>query len=300
MKVSILMNGYNCEKYVREAIDSIFQQTHENWEIIFVDNCSVDNTAEIVKSYGNEKVRYISTPNNIALGAARELGLEYCNSELICFLDTDDLWCKNKLEKQISLFANDDKLSLVYTGVSYIDENGVKFSSYTPKASNDDIFKQQLIRYEINQQSVMIRNNIPINIDQTKRYSVDFNLFMKICARYKATYIPQELVKYRIHNSNLSHSVNELEWVEQKETLDEIVKLNPEIKDKYKKELIIAYSRVSYYKARYLFSIKKKNEARVVMKEVSLNSFFFFLLFVLSLLPFDLWSKLHKKLRRFS
>jgi len=101
--VSVLMNCFNGEKYLREAIDSIINQTYKNWEIIFIDNCSIDNSAEIAESYKDERIKYYRTRKNIPLYAARNIAIDKCNGEYIGFLDCDDIWLEDKLEKQIVL-----------------------------------------------------------------------------------------------------------------------------------------------------------------------------------------------------
>ncbi|WP_300180636.1 glycosyltransferase [uncultured Aliivibrio sp.] len=299
MKVSILMNGYNCQKYVKEAIDSVIAQTYENWELVFINNCSTDQTLEIVESYDNEKIKCISTSENIPLGAAREVGLKYCDGDYVCFLDTDDLWLSNKLEKQLEMFKKDIDLKMVYTGVYFINGSGKCIGKYTPSAGGD-IFRRQLVRYEINQQSVMIRNDFDFSFDQNKKYSVDYCLFMSICAKYKVGVLESKLVKYRMHDSNLSHSVNELEWIEQKDTLDNVFQNNLDLEHMYPKEYQLAYARVFYYKARYLMSVNEASNARVELKKYYKTNLFYCSLYLLSLFPVSLWSFLHKKIRRFS
>ena len=89
--VSIIMNCYNGEQYLKEAIDSIYAQTYNNWEVIFIDNCSTDNSAEIAKSYEDERIKYHKVRKNIPLYAARNIAINKCNGEYIGFLDCDDI-----------------------------------------------------------------------------------------------------------------------------------------------------------------------------------------------------------------
>ena len=98
--VSVIMNCYNGEKYLREAIDSVYAQTYKNWEIIFWDNASTDTSAEITNTY-DSKLRYFKGEKTIALGAARNKALEKCSGEYISFLDVDDMWIEEKLELQV-------------------------------------------------------------------------------------------------------------------------------------------------------------------------------------------------------
>ena len=112
--VSVVINCFNGEKYLREALDSVITQTYKNWEIIFWDNKSTDKSAEIFKSYKASRLKYYcaSSHANI-LYEARNYALKKANGDFIAFLDVDDWWLPNKLEKQIPLF-NDPDVGLVY------------------------------------------------------------------------------------------------------------------------------------------------------------------------------------------
>ena len=147
-KVSILMNGYNAQKYLKEAIDSVYAQTFNDWEIIFIDNCSTDDTAKIVSNY-DSKIKYYKTKKNILLGAARNYGLQYCNGEYIAFLDTDDIWLSHKLDTQIKAMDKNKDFHLSYGGVIYINDKGNQIKKMMPKAESGNVLAQQLKRYEI-------------------------------------------------------------------------------------------------------------------------------------------------------
>ena len=99
-KVSIIMNCLNGEQYLKQAMDSVFKQTYDDWEAIFFDNTSTDNSAAIAKSYG-ERVRYFKSQTTYPLGKARNLAINETKGEFIAFLDCDDIWLPQKLEKQV-------------------------------------------------------------------------------------------------------------------------------------------------------------------------------------------------------
>ena len=193
-KISILMNGYNSEKYLNEAIDSIYAQTFKDWEIIFIDNCSTDDTKIIVDSY-DDKIRYYKTDKNIQIGAARNFGLKYCNGEYIAFLDTDDIWMKDKLEKQIKIMNANKEYQLCYGGVIYIDEGSSEIEKMLPTATSGNVFARQLKRYEINMQSVLLRNNNQFHFNEELRHSPDFDLFMNIISKSKVFVIKDYIVR---------------------------------------------------------------------------------------------------------
>ena len=111
--VTILMNCFNGEKYQKEAIDSVIKQKYNNWELIFWDNQSTDNSNKIVKNYSDKRIKYFYAKNHTNLGEARKEALKKGNGELVAFLDVDDIWMENKLQEQIKYFA--DKK----TGINY-------------------------------------------------------------------------------------------------------------------------------------------------------------------------------------
>ena len=117
-KISVLMNCYNSESYLKKAIDSVYSQTYDNWEIIFIDNCSTDNSARIAKGY-DKRLKYIKTKKNIPLGSARKFGIKYC-SNFVAILDTDDIWIENALEELYNSIISGD-YSLAFGNQIIID-----------------------------------------------------------------------------------------------------------------------------------------------------------------------------------
>ena len=264
--ISILMNCYNCEKYLKESINSIYSQTFNDWEIIFIDNCSTDNSNNIATSF-NDKLKYYKTDKLIPLGEARNFGLQFCKGNFLAFLDTDDIWLPNKLEQQIKLMRSND-FQMIYSGVIYIDENSNEFATDIPKAQSGNVFAQQLLRYEINMQSVIIKNNININFNINMQFSPDFDLFMKIASKYQVGVINEPLVKYRKLSNSLTSKKIDRWWIETKETLDNIFIEQPELAIKYSNEKNIAYAKTTYYKALYLISINSWKQAQEELSSI--------------------------------
>ena len=126
--VSVIMNCYNSDRYLREAIESVYAQTYDNWEIIFWDNASTDSSADIAKSF-DERLKYHRGDQNVTLGMARNLAMRKASGDLIAFLDCDDLWCPSKLEKQVPCFANED-IGLVFSDCYLFSNNGASERVY--------------------------------------------------------------------------------------------------------------------------------------------------------------------------
>lgn len=107
-KVSILMNCFNGEAYLKEAVDSVLNQTYSDWELIFWDNQSTDRSAEIYKSYVDSRLKYYYAPRHTLLYEARNHALDHATGEFVAFLDVDDWWLPEKLDSQIELFSDAD------------------------------------------------------------------------------------------------------------------------------------------------------------------------------------------------
>ena len=111
--VSIIMNCFNGEQYLEEALKSVLDQTYENWELIFWDNRSEDESSDIFKKFKDNRFKYFLSDRHTTLCKARNLAIEKTKGDFLAFIDTDDMWLPNKLEKQIPLFK-DNSVGLVY------------------------------------------------------------------------------------------------------------------------------------------------------------------------------------------
>ncbi|MFY9221885.1 MAG: glycosyltransferase family A protein [Blastocatellia bacterium] len=118
LKISVIIPVFNGEKYIKEAINSVLEQTFQDFEIIVIDDGSTDKTEEIVKSFPTSKIHYEKQVNK-GVAAARNGGVELAKNDWIAFLDADDLWVKNKLELQINAFLNNQTLDIILGQVEH-------------------------------------------------------------------------------------------------------------------------------------------------------------------------------------
>ena len=100
--VSIIMPSWNTAKFIAETIQSVIDQTYQNWELLIVDDCSTDNTDEIVASFKDDRIKYFHNEKNSGAALTRNRAMREAQGEWIAFLDSDDLWMPKKLEKQIA------------------------------------------------------------------------------------------------------------------------------------------------------------------------------------------------------
>ncbi len=298
-KVSVIMNCLNGEKYLKEAIDSVYAQTYKNWEIIFWDNASTDRSAEIAISY-DARLKYFKGDATIPLGAARNKALEQTKGKFVAFLDCDDLWMPEKLEKQVYILEH-STYPLCYSGGFRINEAGGIIKKYIPKNKTGSVLPELLRKYDINMQSVMMRrriDGIDVSFDEDFSFCPDFHLFIKIAALYDIAVINEPLVNYRVSVNSLTSKTIDRWWIEYKQPLDEIFSDNPVLKTTYPKEYAYAYAKVAYYKSRYLIHVNRKMEASRELRQHSHVGIQYFLFYLLSLFPVSIWHLVHRLFKK--
>ena len=120
--VSIVMNCHNGQKYLEDSIKSVTAQTYQNWELIFWDNASTDNSKQVINNFSDARIKYFKSENFKKLYESRNLAIKKTKGKLISFLDTDDMWEKDKIEKQIEFFEKNKDFEIVYSNYYNLDE----------------------------------------------------------------------------------------------------------------------------------------------------------------------------------
>jgi len=208
-KVSVIMNCLNCERYLREAINSVYAQTFEDWEIIFwEDKASVDKSEKIAKSYGS-KLRYFRSDRSLPLYGSRNLALREARGEYIAILDCDDIWMPTKLEEQVPILERDDKVGLVYSDIILFNEKGKEKRSFqSKKPYRGNIFSELLVENFINIQTVLIRkeafDSLDTFFDGRLIMSGDYDANLRISYSWKVDYVDKPLARYRVHRNSKS------------------------------------------------------------------------------------------------
>lgn len=216
--VSIITPLYNSEKYIEETIQSVINQTYNNWEMIIVDDCSKDNGIKIVERYQklDKRIKLYKNEKNLGGAGTRNIAIEKAKGKYIAFLDSDDLWKKNKLERQISFMEN-NKYNFSYTKYERIDEKGKKLNLLSKIPQKLD-YKFMLKRDPIgcltaiyNKESLgkIFLPNIKIN--------QDYALWLEILKKEKYAYgLMENLAFYRVRNNSLSkNKIKKIKYVYQ-------------------------------------------------------------------------------------
>jgi len=204
--VSVMMNCLNGEVYLRQAIDSVYEQTYVNWEIVFWDNASTDSSGVIANSY-DSRLKYFRGDKTIPLGPARNKALEQCEGEYVAILDCDDVWFKQKLEKQMALFQNDPKIAVVYSNCQVLDSNGCVIGKNKQKFYRGMIFDDMLRNNFIPPSpTVVMKKEHIYSVGSFLEYkaALDLDLLLKLAFHYPFDFVDETLAMYRLHEQALS------------------------------------------------------------------------------------------------
>ena len=212
--ISIVMNCFNGEAFLKEAIDSVISQSYENWELIFWDNQSTDDSELIVKRFHDPRIRYFKSKKHTLLGTARDEALNLADGKWVAFLDVDDLWNEKKLEHQVNLILNSNHdIGFVYGRCELIFSDPNKssriFKANEPLPSGD-IFNQLLYENFVPFVSAIIdkeKFEALGGFDKSLMHSTDYFMFLKLAEKYPVSVLQDVCCKYRLHEGNLTNSL---------------------------------------------------------------------------------------------
>lgn len=204
--VSIIMPTYNCGKFIGETIESIQKQTYRNWEIVIVDDCSTDDTKEIVSQYiqNDNRIKYHCLDTNSGAAVARTKSMELANGEYIAFCDSDDLWMPNKLEKQLAFMVNND-YSFTCTAYEQIDEGGNPLNRIIKTIKKTD-YNRLLLDCPVGNSTVVysVKKMGKFKVPNIRKRNDDA-LWLTMLKKEKYIWgMPDVLMSYRIRSNSIS------------------------------------------------------------------------------------------------
>ena len=205
--VSIIVNCHNGQKYLNQCIKSIINQTYKNWEIIFWDNCSTDNSINIIENFKDKRIKKFKSKILNNLYQARNLAIKKCKGKYVCFLDVDDIWLKKKLEIQIKEILKDNSFKILYSNYFvYINQKRKKYLKFSKKLNSGLITQDLLNSYDIGILTVLIEKSFFKFIKFNGYYKIigDFDYFINLSLKHKIKAIQKPLAIYRIHDNNFS------------------------------------------------------------------------------------------------
>lgn len=204
--ISIITPTYNCGKFIEDTIKSVVKQTYQNWEMIIVDDCSSDNTKEIVEKYTSQdnRIKYYVLQENSGAAVARTKAMELSSGSYMAFLDSDDLWPENKLESQLN-FMKENNYAFTCTDYEQIDEKNNHLNKVI-KTKEKTNYNGVLLSCPIGNSTVMY------NVEKLGKFEVpnirkrnDDALWLQILKKEKYVYgMPNVLMQYRVRNNSIS------------------------------------------------------------------------------------------------
>ena len=224
--VSVVMPAYNAAKTIEKSIETVLKQTYQSWELIIVEDCSKDQTLQLLEQYkDNPKIKVIANKANSGAAVTRNNALEAAQGQYVAFLDSDDLWEPEKLEKQIA-FLTEKKVGFSFTSYSCIDENGTDMGReiHVPPTVSD---KQLLGNTIIGCSTVLIDRSIIQDfrfVVNNKREDT-FAWYLILKSGFIAYGMDEMLMKYRVASSSSSSNKYKMAK-EYYRGLKEIAKLN--------------------------------------------------------------------------
>jgi glycosyltransferase involved in cell wall biosynthesis len=232
MLVSVVIPVYNGEDYIKETLESIFEQTYKTIEVIIVDDGSTDDSEKVIAEY-DDRVTYIKQ-SNAGPAAARNNGVRHATGEYVAFLDADDIWMPEKLSRQISIMQDNDA-GFSHTGSLVFDEQ--KEFDYRPKSQPEVMSAQEafdtLFFSNFITTSTVVVNRIVLSEagffdEDPGLFAVeDYDLWLRVVQRTNVSCIDEPLLKYRFHADGISKNIDR-SYQHEKNVIDKWYKNDPE------------------------------------------------------------------------
>lgn len=210
----MVIPAYNAEKYIAETLQSVFDQTYDNYEVVVVDDGSRDGTLRLLQRYG-PKIRVFSKPNG-GPASARNLAIQNSDGELIAFLDSDDIWFKDKLEVQVQFLCENAAVGLVYSEALMVGQGGGESAERKIGFTESPSFCKLLYGDFIPNSTVMIRRSCVEQVgllDESKELiaAEDYEYWLRIARRFPIAGIPRPTAYYRVRDNSLMGDGKDIE-----------------------------------------------------------------------------------------
>lgn len=270
--VSIIINSRNGKNYLKKSILSALNQTYQNFEIIFFDNNSDDNSFDEISQIKSSKIKYFYSSKFIKLYKARSLAVELCSGEIIAFLDVDDWWDKIKLEMQVKMFQ-DKEIGFSCTNFTIKNEINNSSKQAFKKLPSGNVTNNLLEKNFIGMCTLMVRKSAYLTLDKGFDHNFeiigDYDLTLRLSLIYKLGSLNKNLSFYRWHDKNLSNNkfhqnISELRfWYDN----------NNYYFQKFK-NLKYFHNFIKFYELKNMVK-KKQNKIYILKKFFSINFTFF-------------------------
>lgn len=209
-KISVLMPVYNAGKYLREAIDSILNQTFKDFEFIVVNDASTDSSKEIIMSYHDQRIRYFENTHNLGVSRSLNKGLKHAKATYIARMDADDISYTQRLGVQYNTILKDDTVALVASSYEMIDEHGKYLYTVDNVSSSEEIFYNLQFHNCLGHPTVIFNKQIILKEFHGYKncQAEDYELWLRISKKYKILKVNRVLHQLRILDSSRVYRSN--------------------------------------------------------------------------------------------
>ena len=262
--VSVIINAFNGEQYLRQAIESVYAQSFSDFEIVLYDDASTDSTPDIARSF-DSRLRFVRSDQQVPLGEARNRAVAASRGKFLSFLDQDDLFLPLKLERQVERFRGD--VALVFcNSVRFWEKNGKEELLYRRRPHDGDAFRELLRGYYLSINTVMIRRDA-LPEDPRWWFPASFgmceevDLFLRLAHRYPIAYVDEVLARYRIHGDNWTIRHPEQLVTERIEMMERLASVIPNFSNSYARELASLRSQIDRVQAQIDWRNGRRSQA---------------------------------------
>lgn len=275
--VSVIVNCYNGSKFIARALNSILNQTYANFEIIFYDNCSDDDSLQIAKNISDidNRVKVFLADNHTHLGEARYHAIKKISGEILTFLDVDDYWVPEKLELQVNLLSSSD-YDYCFGGTIRVDENGNNLGAFIPQTHNGIQFSELVYDYCIDMvtPAILVKSmrNLNINFNPDIHSSEEVNFFLRFSLKAKG-YTFKSILGYSTYRTNSLTFQNSYFWsIDLNTTINQLINENPFISTKHYNEIEYLNFKKDYLNLKFLIYERNYKQAILAIQNINYKS----------------------------
>ena len=266
--VNVIIHTYNNERFIAETVESVLNQTYKEYEIVVVDDGSVDGTRDALIPY-MQKIRYHYKENG-GIASAKNAGISLSETEFVAFLDHDDLWVPDKLQLQMEHFNENPQIGLVYAKYTSF-RDGKELRTKPEKGYSGWIFKELLSKSFIQTSTVVVKRECLDAVgpyDETFSLGDEYDMFLRIARKFQCGFVDKGLTRYRVHDTNASNN----DFLFDNENLGVYKKIYNNFTDLDGVEKKILRKRIARYSmkvAEGLYSQGKLEESKEYQKEAN-------------------------------
>lgn len=265
-RVSVIIPTFNCSRYICGAIQSVLNQTYNDYEIIVMDDGSTDDTRKVLEQFKN-KMTYFYQKNK-GVSSARNEAIKLSQGDLIAFLDCDDRWLPSKLATQVKYMIDNPDVAMIHSNVAFVTDNYVmreRLDHIVKRHKGFDIFEELYLGNFINTSTVLLRRNCLETVglfDEELPLAQDYDLWLRIAAKFNVGYQDIVTAHYRFHDANISKNTT-AQTTEVLHILRKIEEIHPEMVkkiDRRKREnrhFRLNYSLAYAYFSRYKLAMAR-------------------------------------------